>query len=73
MKQRKSAHAELDELRQAMAHERMKARDADVALDAAKAEVDEASRAVADAYALEDDKLAAQRRKSLHNAEGGGH
>jgi hypothetical protein len=68
-KQRKSAHAELYQLRQQAACERMKARDLEAAVEAAKAKVDEASRAVADAYALEDDKLAAQRRKELQDAE----
>jgi hypothetical protein len=68
-KQRKTAHAKLDELRQDMAHERMKARDAESAFEAAKARVGEADRAVTAAYALEDDKLAAQRRKELQAAE----
>jgi hypothetical protein len=47
----------------------MKARDAGVALDAARLRVDEADRAVTAAYALEDAKLAAQRRKELQAAE----
>jgi hypothetical protein len=68
-KQRKTAHAELDELRQDMANERMKARDAESAFEAAKAKVDEADRVVTAAYALEDDKLAVQRRKELQAAE----
>jgi hypothetical protein len=68
-KRRKTAHAELDELRQDMADERMKARDAGVALDAARVRVDETDRAVTAAYALEDDKLAAQRRKQFQAAE----
>jgi hypothetical protein len=68
-KRRRSAHAALDELRQDMADERMKARDAEAALEAAKVKVDEADRAVTAAYALEDDKLAAQRRKELQAAE----
>jgi hypothetical protein len=69
MKQRESAHAELDELRQQAAGERMKGRDLEAALDAAKFKVDEADGAVADAYALEDAKLAAHRRKELEAAE----
>jgi hypothetical protein len=68
-KQRRSAHGELDGLRQDVAHERMKARDAGVALDAAKAKADEADRAVTAAYALENDKLASQRRRELQAAE----
>ena len=69
MARRKSAPAALDQLRQDMADERGKARDAGVALDAAKVKVDECGRAVTDAYALEDGKLAAQRRKELRAAE----
>lgn len=69
MARRKSAHAAVDQLRQDMADERGKARDAGVALDAAKVKVDECGRAVTDAYALEDAKLAAHRRKELRAAE----
>jgi hypothetical protein len=65
----RSAHAQLDQLRQDALDERMKARDAGVALDTAQANVDEADRAVTAAYALEDAKLAAQRRKELQIAE----
>ena len=41
-----------------------------MALDAARVRVDEADRAVTAAYALEDAKSAAQRRKELQVAEG---
>jgi hypothetical protein len=68
-KQRKTAQAELDELRQDVANKRMKARDVESAFEAAKARVGEADRAVTAAYALEDDKLAVQRRKELQAAE----
>jgi hypothetical protein len=68
-KQGRSAHAALDGLRQGMADERMKARDAGAALEAARVTVDEADRAVTAAYALEDHKLASQRRKELQAAE----
>ena len=70
MPPRKStAHATLDELRQAAADQRMKARDLDAALEVAKQEVEDASRGVTDAYAAEDGKLAQRRRKQLEAAE----
>jgi hypothetical protein len=69
MPPKKSAHAQLDELRQDVANEGMRARDVESALEAAKAKVDEADRAVTAAYAMEDDKLAAQRRKQFEAAE----
>ena len=69
MPRKPTAHAQLDQLRKDAAAERVKARDLDAQLDAAKLEVESASGAVADAYALEDDKLAARRREELHNAE----
>lgn len=68
-KQRRTTHGELAELRQQAAAERMKQRDAEAALEAAKAAVEDASRGVADAYAQEDAKLAAQRRKELEATE----
>lgn len=66
---RKTAHATLDELRQTAAHQRMKARDLDDTLEVAKQEVEDDSRAVTDAYAAEDAKLAQQRRKQLEATE----
>jgi len=68
--QRKSAHAQLDELRQKVASEGVKFREAQVGLKASKAKVDDASRALTDAYAAEDDaKLARERRGELQAAE----
>lgn len=49
----RSAHAELDELRQHAAAERVKARDPDTQLDAAKLNVERATAAVTEAYAAE--------------------
>jgi hypothetical protein len=66
---RKTAYATLDELRQIVAHQRMKARDLDAAVEVAKQEVEDASRAVTDAYAVEDATLAQQRRKQLEASE----
>jgi hypothetical protein len=68
-KPRKTAHAELDELRQQATAERVKARNLEAQLEAAKVEVEDASRAVTDAYAAEAAKLAQQRRKQLEAAE----
>jgi hypothetical protein len=47
-------HDELDQLRQEAAGERVKVRDADLALAAAKVEVEDAGRAITDGYAAED-------------------
>jgi hypothetical protein len=64
MKQRKSAHAELDELRQRAAAERMKQRDLNVALVSATAKVEEASGAITDGYAADDQRAVARARKT---------
>jgi transcriptional regulator len=66
---KQTAHAQLDELRQLAATERKKARDVKSALEAATVRVGEADRAVTAAYALEDAKLAVQRRMELEAAE----
>jgi hypothetical protein len=63
-KQRRTAHAALDELRQAAANERMKQRELVAALEAAKAEVEQASAAIADGYAAEDERAVTQARKT---------
>jgi hypothetical protein len=72
MPRKPSAHAQLDELRQEGVNQRMKARDLNAALEAAQVAVEEASRAVTDAYAAEDAKLAQQRRNQLQTARGEG-
>jgi hypothetical protein len=51
-----AAHAELDELRRHAATERVKARDLNAQLEAAKQKVERVAAAVTDAYAAEDDK-----------------
>jgi hypothetical protein len=66
---RSTAHAELDELRQTVARQRTKARALDAALEVANQKVEYASRAVTDAYAAEDAKLAQRRRRQLETAE----
>jgi hypothetical protein len=68
-KAKRSAHAELDELRQRAAAERVKARDLGAQLEGAKLNVERAAAAVTEAYAAEDDKLVAHRRKDLEAAE----
>ncbi len=53
-KQRKTAHAELDQLQEQATAQRVKARNLEAQLEAAKVAVEDASRAVTDAYAAED-------------------
>ena len=67
---KRSADAQLDQLRQAVAAERVKARDLETQLEAARLEVEGAARAVTDAYAEDDAKLAGLRRQELQAAEG---
>jgi hypothetical protein len=69
MPRKQTAHAELDQLQEQATAERVKARTLGAQLEAAKVEVEDASRAVTDAYAAEDAKLAQQRRKQLEAAE----
>jgi excisionase family DNA binding protein len=52
-KAKRSAHGELDELRQHAATERVKTRDLDTQLEVAKREVENAAAAVTEAYAAE--------------------
>jgi hypothetical protein len=66
---KQTAHAQLDQLQEQATAERVKARNLEVQLEAAKVEIEDASRAVTDAYAAEDAKLAQQRRKQLEAAE----
>lgn len=68
-KAKRSAHAELDELRQRGAAECAKARELETGLEAAKMDVETAAAGVTDAYTVEDAKLIAQRRKDLEAAE----
>jgi hypothetical protein len=64
-----SAHDQLDQLRQQVGAEGVKLRELDVALEAAKRKIEDASNDIAFAYVEEDEKLAAQRRKALETAE----
>jgi hypothetical protein len=66
---KRTAHQQLDEYRQAVAAEGMKLREEQAGLEAAKAEVEDRSRSLTDAYALEDAKLARERREELERAE----
>jgi hypothetical protein len=66
---KKTTHAQLDELRQSVASEGVKVREAQLQLEASKAEVEDRSRALTDAYAAEDQKLARERREDLQRAE----
>jgi hypothetical protein len=65
---KQSAHAELDQLRQQAAAERVNERELAVRLEAAKAAVDDAGAAVTEAYAADDAKLAQRRRQEVDAA-----
>jgi hypothetical protein len=67
---RRSAHQQLEELRQKVASEGGKLREAQLQLEASKVEVEDRSRALTDAYAAEDAELARERREKLARAEG---
>jgi hypothetical protein len=67
---RRSAHQQLEELRQKVAGEGVKLREAQLQLEASKVEVEDRSRARTDAYAAEDAELARERREELERAEG---
>jgi uncharacterized protein YeeX (DUF496 family) len=69
MPRKRTACQRLDELRQQVAGEGMKLRAEQASLEAAKAEVEERSRSLTDAYAIEDAKLARERREELERAE----
>jgi hypothetical protein len=64
MPRKPTAHATRDQLQQEALVERVKARDIEAELEAAKAEVDAASHAVTDGYAREDERAVAQARKA---------
>jgi hypothetical protein len=63
-KDQQPAHAALDELRQQAAGERVKARELEAELGAAKAEVKTASGAIAQAYAAENQRAVTAARKT---------
>jgi hypothetical protein len=63
-----SAHAQLDQLRQAAAAERVNGRELAARLEAAKAAVEDAGAAVTEAYAADDAKLAQRRRQEVDAA-----
>jgi DNA repair exonuclease SbcCD ATPase subunit len=65
----KAAHDQLDELRRRVAEEGQKLRSAQAELEAAKARVEDRSRALTDAYALENARLAHERRNELQRAD----
>jgi hypothetical protein len=68
-KPRRSAHAELDQLRQTVATERVRARDVDAELEAAKQRVEDISDDLTEAFAEDDTQLVQQRRQELQAAE----
>jgi len=68
-KKRKTAHAELDELRQEAAGERMKQRHLEAQLEAGKAKMEEASNAITAAYEVEDKRAVETARQELQSAE----
>jgi hypothetical protein len=65
----RTAHGELDLLRQTVATERVRARDLDAALEAAKQRVEDISDDLTEAFAEDDTKLIQQRRQDLQAAE----
>jgi hypothetical protein len=66
--QRRSRHAQLDELRQQAAAERMKLRELETNLAAAELDVEQQSRAIADGYAAEDERAVAEARHAEEQA-----
>jgi hypothetical protein len=64
MPRKTTAHEQLDQLRQNAAAERVRHRDLQAGMEAAKAEVEQASRAITDGYAAEDQRAVAQARKT---------
>ena len=69
MPRKTTAHAELDQLRQTVARERLRARDVDAELEAAKQRVEDISDDLTEAFADDDTKLIQQRRQELQAAE----
>jgi hypothetical protein len=69
MPRSKSAHDRHDELRGRVADEGVKLRQAQAEFEAARARVEDRSRALSDAYAAEDAELARERREELQRAE----
>jgi hypothetical protein len=67
-KPRKAAHAQLDELRQHAAAERIKRRDLEAQLAAAELDVEQHSAAITDGYAAEDQRAVARARKGEQQA-----
>jgi hypothetical protein len=67
-KSKPTGHAELDELRQEAADERMKQRDLEAQLEANKAKVEQATAAIAAAYASEDERAVTSARKAESKA-----
>jgi hypothetical protein len=67
-KTKQSAHAQLDQLRQQAAAERVNERELAAQLEAAKVAVDDAGAAVTEAYAADDAKLAQRRRQEVDAA-----
>jgi hypothetical protein len=65
---RRSAHSELDGLRRQAAAERVKARDVEAQLEAAKAKVEQASADITAGYASEDQRAVTTARKAEQEA-----
>jgi hypothetical protein len=66
---KQSAHAKLDQLRQATAAERVKQRELGAQKDLAKVKVESAGASLTEAYAAEDGRLVAKCRKDLEAAK----
>jgi hypothetical protein len=69
MPRKTTAHAELDQLRKTVATERIRARDVDAEIEAAKQRVEDISGDLTEAFADDDTKLVQQRRQELQAAE----
>jgi hypothetical protein len=63
-KAKQSAHAQLDDLRQRVAAEHMRARDLELEIEAAKLEVEDESSAIAEAYAFDNESAVAKARRA---------
>lgn len=68
MPRKPTAHATRDQLRQTAVAERVKARELEAQLDVAKAEVNAASQAITDGYAVEDEGAVARAREAEQQA-----
>jgi hypothetical protein len=67
-KSKTTAHGELDQLQQQYAQEHTRVRELEAELEAAKFDVERASREIADGYAVDDDRAVTEARRREHQA-----